>query len=89
MGVRSMDALGGDFVAGRGSGPSLSGKRWPITVDEYIAAAPPGARLALERLRELIKAAAPGSSEVIRYRMPVIRHEGRQLSRVRGIQGPL
>lgn len=51
----------------------------PASVDRYLAGVPPDARAALARLRKAIRAAAPGSIEAIRYRMPVIRYEGRQL----------
>jgi len=57
---------------------SKASKR-PATVEEYLAAVAPEARPALAKLRRAIKAAAPGSSEVIAWRMPVVRHEGRQL----------
>ena len=46
------------------------------TVDDYIAAADPGARETLTRLREIILAALPGSAEKIRYGMPAIAVSG-------------
>jgi uncharacterized protein YdhG (YjbR/CyaY superfamily) len=43
------------------------------SVDEYLAALPDHARLALESLRNAIKAAAPNATEVISYQMPAFR----------------
>lgn len=46
------------------------------TADDYIAAS--GAhREALERLRELIREAAPGADESIRVGLPAFHHRGR------------
>lgn len=49
------------------------------TVAEYLAATPPKARTALKRLRAAIKAAAPGITERISYRMPTFDFEGGRL----------
>lgn len=46
------------------------------TVDDYLAAAPEEARGALERLRKIIKAAAPKAAEVISYQIPAYKHHG-------------
>ena len=46
-------------------------------VDKYIAAAPAKARPMLERLRELIKEAAPEAEERISYKMPFYEYHGR------------
>lgn len=48
-------------------------------VDDYLASVPEDARAALERLRTIIKAAAPGGSEVISYRIPIYKHNGKLL----------
>ncbi len=37
------------------------------TVDEYLASVPPESRIALQRLRKIIKAAAPDAEAVISY----------------------
>jgi uncharacterized protein YdhG (YjbR/CyaY superfamily) len=58
---------------------SANPSKRPTSVDEYLAGVPPKARVALARLRKMITAAAPGSSVVISYRVPIVRHEGRQL----------
>ena len=42
----------------------------PTTVAAYIAEMPPAARRALKQLRTAIKAAAPGITERISYRIP-------------------
>jgi uncharacterized protein YdhG (YjbR/CyaY superfamily) len=47
------------------------------TVSEYIAKTPPKARKALKQLRTAIKAAAPGITERISYRIPTFELEGR------------
>ena len=44
------------------------------SVDSYIAAQPPDVAFILERLRETIHKAAPGTTEAIKYDMPVFRH---------------
>jgi uncharacterized protein YdhG (YjbR/CyaY superfamily) len=49
------------------------------TVAGYIAAAPPAARRALRRLRAAIRAAAPGITEQISYRIPTFDLDGRYL----------
>ncbi len=46
------------------------------TVDEYLAAVPPDARAALERLRATIRAVVPDATEVISYQIPTFRHRG-------------
>ena len=49
------------------------------SVDAYIAAAPEEYRAALERLRSLIKRAAPEAEEGIAYGMPSLKYRGRVL----------
>jgi uncharacterized protein YdhG (YjbR/CyaY superfamily) len=51
----------------------------PTSVDEYMAALPEGARVALEKLRATIRAAAPEATETISYRMPAFKDHGRIL----------
>jgi uncharacterized protein YdhG (YjbR/CyaY superfamily) len=45
----------------------------------YFAASPPEARRALKRLRELIRAAAPGATETWSYSIPAFRLNGKIL----------
>jgi uncharacterized protein YdhG (YjbR/CyaY superfamily) len=40
------------------------------TVDEYIASYPPGVRIILEKIRGIVRKAAPGAEEKISYGMP-------------------
>ena len=47
------------------------------TVAAYIARTPPAARRALKQLRTAIKAAAPGITERISYRIPTFDMDGR------------
>ena len=49
------------------------------TVTEYLAKTPPVARKALRQLRSAIKAAAPGITERISYRIPTFELDGRYL----------
>lgn len=46
------------------------------TIDEYIAAFPPDVREKLEKLRKVIKEAAPGAEEKISYQMPAFYLHG-------------
>jgi uncharacterized protein YdhG (YjbR/CyaY superfamily) len=45
----------------------------PATIDDYIAAAAPAAQLVLTRIRREVRAAVPGATECISYRMPALR----------------
>lgn len=49
------------------------------TVADYIAKTPPVAPRALKQLRSAIKAAAPGITERISYRIPTFELDGRYL----------
>jgi len=49
------------------------------TVSDYIAQAPPKARKALKQLRAAIRAAAPGITERISYRIPTFELDGRYI----------
>jgi uncharacterized protein YdhG (YjbR/CyaY superfamily) len=49
------------------------------TVADYIAKTPPVARRALKQLRTAIKAATPGITERISYRIPTFELDGRCL----------
>jgi uncharacterized protein YdhG (YjbR/CyaY superfamily) len=49
------------------------------TVAQYIANTPPKARKALKAMRTAIKAAAPGITERISYRIPAFELDGRYL----------
>lgn len=51
-----------------------------VGVEEYLAALPEKQRAALERLRRLIKEAAPEAIEGIAYQMPAFRAHGRWLA---------
>jgi uncharacterized protein YdhG (YjbR/CyaY superfamily) len=51
----------------------------PGTIEEYFATLPEEARHVLERLRTILRAAAPEATERISYRMPAFEEEGRIL----------
>ena len=56
---------------------STAGKTTPPkSVDDYLAAVPNDARKTLEKLRQVIKSAAPKATEVISYQMPAFKHHG-------------
>jgi uncharacterized protein YdhG (YjbR/CyaY superfamily) len=48
----------------------------PKNIDEYIAASPAEVRPILEKIRLIIKNAAPGAHETISYKMPTFRLNG-------------
>jgi uncharacterized protein YdhG (YjbR/CyaY superfamily) len=48
----------------------------PKTIDEYISLYPPKVRAKLERLRKVIRKAAPGAEEKISYGMPAFLLNG-------------
>ena len=54
-------------------------KGTPTSVDQYLADLAPDQRAALEHLRKVIRAAAPGAEECISYQLPSFRLDGRWL----------
>jgi uncharacterized protein YdhG (YjbR/CyaY superfamily) len=54
-------------------------KAKPKTINEYLAALSDDKRVALERLRKDIRAAAPRAEECISYQLPAFRLDGRML----------
>ena len=55
----------------------MAGK--PRSIDEYLAGVSDEQRVALEKLRKTIHAAAPGAEECISYQLPAFRLDGRPL----------
>ena len=51
----------------------------PKDFEEYLASVPEPARTTLEKLRRTIRAAAPGATEAISYRMPTFKYRGKPL----------
>lgn len=49
------------------------------SVEDYIASFPPGTQKTLRKIRQVIRAAAPGADEAIRYGMPTFRLGGKNL----------
>lgn len=47
-----------------------------MTIDDYIADSPEAVRPILEKIRRVIREAAPGATEVISYRMPAFKGRG-------------
>ena len=52
----------------------MTGK--PKTIDEYLAALSPDKRVALEKLRKIIRTAAPKAEERISYQLAAFRQNG-------------
>jgi uncharacterized protein YdhG (YjbR/CyaY superfamily) len=48
----------------------------PKSIEEYISALPPEAQRIMEKIRRIIKRAAPQTQEVISYQMPAFRLNG-------------
>lgn len=55
-------------------------------IDEYIALAPEESREILEKLREMIFALVPRAEEAIRYGIPTLRMDGRNIVHFAGYQ---
>jgi len=51
----------------------------PTTVDEYLATLAPDRRAVMDELRRTIRAAAPDAEELISYKMPAFKSNGRFL----------
>ena len=47
-----------------------------MTIDDYIRSCAPEVRATLKKIRSVVRAAAPGASEIISYRMPAYRQHG-------------
>jgi uncharacterized protein YdhG (YjbR/CyaY superfamily)/TfoX/Sxy family transcriptional regulator of competence genes len=56
------------------------------SIDAYIAEFPPETRKALEELRAVIRAAAPGATETISYAIPTFDLNGRHLAHFAGYE---
>ena len=48
----------------------------PMTIDEYIADFPPDIQEILEKIRLIIREAAPDAEETVKYRMPTFTLKG-------------
>ena len=55
----------------------MTTKKKAASVDDYLAALAPDQRAALQRLRKIIRAAAPGIEEQVSYGMAGFRHGGK------------
>src|SRR6266511_637983 len=56
-----------------------TGMAGPTSVEDYLASLPEDQRVALEKLRKTIRAAAPEATETISYQMPAFKNQGRFL----------
>ena len=66
-------------ISRRASSAQAKSKAGLATIDEYLTPLRPDQRAAVQRLRELIHAAAPGADECISYEMPAFRLHGKGL----------
>lgn len=58
-------------------GSARKSKAIPETVDEYLASVPEPARSTLEKVRAVIRSAAPPeATEIISYRIPMYKYKG-------------
>jgi uncharacterized protein YdhG (YjbR/CyaY superfamily) len=48
----------------------------PASVEEYIQGFPPEVQTILQRVRQVVREAAPQAQEVISYRMPALKQNG-------------
>ena len=48
----------------------------PTTLDEYISSSPPEVQAILEKIRQVVRRAAPDAQEVISYQMPAFKQNG-------------
>jgi uncharacterized protein YdhG (YjbR/CyaY superfamily) len=48
----------------------------PASVDEYISAFPPDVRAILQKIRKIVRKAAPGAHETLSYRIPAFKLNG-------------
>lgn len=48
----------------------------PASVGEYISAFPPDVRAILQKIRKIVRKAAPGAQETLSYRMPAFKLNG-------------
>lgn len=53
-----------------------AGRATPRNIDEYIASYPPEVQAILQKIRLTIRKAAPGSEEIISYKIPAFRLNG-------------
>ena len=60
--------------------PKSKSKAKPKTIDEYLEALSDEKRRALERLRKIIRTAAPRAEECISYGLPTFRLDGRGIA---------
>ena len=54
-----------------------TGSKAPATINEYIADFPRGVQTVLKRVRDIIRKALPDAEEVISYRIPAFKLNGR------------
>jgi uncharacterized protein YdhG (YjbR/CyaY superfamily) len=60
--------------------------RTSATIDDHLAGCTPSTRRLLQQLRRTIKAAAPGSTETIRYGIPTVQLNGKNLVHFAGYE---
>jgi hypothetical protein len=63
-------------IAKKAPAPAPSMRALGVTVDDYVAKVAPWQRTVIEKLREVVMAAAPSALESIKWGQPVYEHKG-------------
>jgi uncharacterized protein YdhG (YjbR/CyaY superfamily) len=66
-------------MASKSARPGPRAEERAPAVEAYLEKLPPEMRSSLERVRATVRRAAPGAQEVISYKIPAFRYEGRIL----------
>jgi uncharacterized protein YdhG (YjbR/CyaY superfamily) len=64
-----------------------SGDNRPMTVDEYLAAAPEPQRTTLTQLREILRELLPDATETLSYGVPAFQLEGKTIAGYASFKG--
>jgi uncharacterized protein YdhG (YjbR/CyaY superfamily) len=77
--LAALQSYGNEVVLASSLSPEKSAKLAGLQVRAYLASLPPDARRHLRKLRQAIRAAAPGAIESFSYGIPAFRLDGKPL----------